>query len=69
MNENQPTSGPEPSARGNADVPEQMRVRMDKLRALREAEVDPYPVGFPRTATIAEIRARHQGLPPDTATG
>jgi lysyl-tRNA synthetase, class II len=51
------------------EMPEQMRVRLAKLDALREAGVDPYPVGFPRTATIAEVRAAHPDLPPDTATG
>jgi lysyl-tRNA synthetase class 2 len=51
------------------DLPEQMRVRLDKLNAIRASGADPYPVGFPRTATIAEIRAAHPDLPPDTATG
>jgi lysyl-tRNA synthetase class 2 len=46
-----------------------MRVRMAKREALLAAGIDPYPVGFPRTATIAEVRAGHEGLPPDTATG
>ncbi|HEY2692833.1 MAG TPA: bifunctional lysylphosphatidylglycerol synthetase/lysine--tRNA ligase LysX [Streptosporangiaceae bacterium] len=58
-----------PSAAGDADLPEQMRVRLDKLNRLRASGVDPYPVAFPRTATIAEVRAAHPGLPPDTATG
>ena len=31
--------------------------------------IDPYPVGYPRTASIAEVRARHGALAPDTATG
>ncbi len=31
--------------------------------------IDPYPVGYPRTATIAEVRASHGSLPADTATG
>jgi lysyl-tRNA synthetase class 2 len=46
-----------------------MRVRLDKLNSIRASGVDPYPVGFPRTATIAEVRAAHPGLAPDTATG
>ncbi len=54
---------------GNADLPEQMRVRLNKLDRLRASGVDPYPVAFPRTATIAEVRAAHPDLPPDTATG
>ena len=52
----------------DADLPEQMRVRRGKLDRLRAAGVDPYPVGFPRTATFAEIAAKFAGLPPDTAT-
>jgi lysyl-tRNA synthetase, class II len=62
---------------GNTDSPvpaadaqsEQMRVRLGKRQRLLESGVDPYPVGFPRTATIAEVRARHPDLPPDTFTG
>jgi lysyl-tRNA synthetase, class II len=50
-------------------VPEQVQVRRAKLDRIRAAGGDPYPVGFPRTATIAEVRARHQDLAPDTATG
>ena len=29
----------------------------------------PYPVGYPRTHTIAEVRAEFGELPPDAATG
>ena len=50
-------------------MPEQMRVRLDKRSSLLASGVDPYPVGFPRTATIAEVRAAHPDLEPDTATG
>jgi lysyl-tRNA synthetase, class II len=50
-------------------VPEQMQVRLAKLDRLRASGIDPYPVGYPRTATIAEIRAKHPDLEPDTATG
>ncbi|WP_240810362.1 bifunctional lysylphosphatidylglycerol synthetase/lysine--tRNA ligase LysX [Actinomadura sp. WMMA1423] len=46
-----------------------MRVRREKLDRLRESGIDPYPVTFPRTATIAEIRAKHTGLEPGTETG
>ncbi len=52
-----------------SDLPEQLRVRRQKLDRLRAAGTDPYPVGFPRTATAAELRARYADLPPDTATG
>jgi lysyl-tRNA synthetase class 2 len=51
------------------DLPEQMRVRRDKLDRLRDLGIEPYPAGFPRTATNAEVRAAHPDLPPDTATG
>ncbi|MBN6050859.1 lysine--tRNA ligase, partial [Nonomuraea sp. RK-328] len=46
-----------------------MRIRREKLDRLRSEGVDPYPVSFPRTATNAEVRATHEGLEPDTATG
>src|SRR5690242_19448495 len=51
------------------DLPEQLRVRRAKLDRLREAGVDPYPVGVPRTATLAEVREKHPDLEPDTLTG
>ena len=54
---------------GLADVPEQTQVRLAKLDRMRTSGVDPYPAGFPRTATIAEIRARYPDLEPDSATG
>nr|WP_308248929.1 bifunctional lysylphosphatidylglycerol synthetase/lysine--tRNA ligase LysX [Nonomuraea harbinensis] len=51
------------------ELPEQMRIRREKLDRLRAEGVDPYPVSFPRTTTNAEVRAKYQGLEPDTATG
>jgi lysyl-tRNA synthetase, class II len=51
------------------DVPEQVRVRLDKRARLIESGIDPYPVTFPRTHTTAELRARFGELPADTATG
>src|SRR3954469_6086228 len=51
------------------ELPEQMRVRRAKLDRLRESGVDPYPVTVPRTTTLAEIRAKHPDLEPDTLTG
>jgi lysyl-tRNA synthetase class 2 len=42
---------------------------MAKRERLRETGIDPYPVGFPRTDTISEVRRRHPDLPPDTGTG
>ncbi len=57
------------SSRPSTALPEQMRVRIAKLDALRQRGIDPYPVGFPRTATIREVRERYPDLAPDTATG
>lgn len=46
-----------------------MRVRREKLDRLRAAGIDPYPVGFPRTTTLADLRAKYPDLQPDTSTG
>ena len=50
-------------------LPEQERVRREKLERMRAEGVDPYPLGFPRTTAIADLRERFPDLPPDTATG
>lgn len=53
-----------------AHLPEQVRVRRAKLDRLREAGVEPYPVGFPRTHQLAQVRAEAgDALVPDTSTG
>jgi lysyl-tRNA synthetase class 2 len=51
------------------DLPEQMRVRREKRARILAEGGQPYPVGFPRTASLAEIRERYAGLPIDHATG
>jgi lysyl-tRNA synthetase class 2 len=51
------------------DIPEQMRVRRDKLDRLAASGVEAYPVGFPRTVTLGELREQYGELPPDTFTG
>ncbi|GAA4564692.1 lysine--tRNA ligase [Micromonospora coerulea] len=51
------------------DLPEQMKVRREKRDRMLAEGVEPYPVGFPRTSTLAEIRAKYAALPTDTATG
>lgn len=51
------------------DLPEQMRVRREKLDRMRADGIDPYPVGFSRTTTIADVRARFGELPADSFTG
>ncbi len=52
-----------------AEAPEQMQVRLAKVERMRAAGVEPYPVGYPRTTTAAQLRERFSGLAPDTATG
>src|SRR6478735_9046401 len=56
-------------ALSTAHLPEQMRVRRAKLDRLREQGVDPYPVGFPRTHTLEQVRTEAGELPPDASTG
>jgi len=59
----------EPPGPPDEDLPEQLRVRRAKLDRLREGGVDPYPVTVPRTTTLADVRAKHGDLEPDTMTG
>ncbi|MEV0128903.1 bifunctional lysylphosphatidylglycerol synthetase/lysine--tRNA ligase LysX [Dactylosporangium sp. NPDC050688] len=60
--------GLDPQPLAGRKVPEQVRVRLDKLDALRRDGVEPYPPGYARTHSLAEVRAAHAGLPPDTRT-
>ncbi|HET9648420.1 MAG TPA: bifunctional lysylphosphatidylglycerol synthetase/lysine--tRNA ligase LysX [Microlunatus sp.] len=50
-------------------LPEQMRIRREKLARLREKGVEPYPVGYPRTHSLAQIRTEAGDLEPNTRTG
>ncbi len=61
--------GPSEGAPDQPALPEQVRVRLDKVEKMRAAGIDPYPPGFGRTHEIAAVRRAHQGLAPDTATG
>ena len=62
-------------ALSTARLPEQMRVRRDKARRLKERGIEPYPVTAPRTHTLAEVRALAEAgagageLAADTWTG
>ncbi len=51
------------------DLPEQVRVRRAKYDRLVAAGTPPYPLGYRRTATLEDVRARFADLSPDTATG
>ncbi len=53
------TETPAPAA---TDVPEQMLVRRSKRDRLLAEGQEPYPVGVPRTHTIAQVRAEHPDL-------
>ena len=53
----------------DTNIPQQTQVRLAKRARLIAAGADPYPVGFRRTATVAELRARYPALPPDASTG
>ncbi|MDV6014710.1 bifunctional lysylphosphatidylglycerol synthetase/lysine--tRNA ligase LysX [Haloechinothrix sp. LS1_15] len=51
------------------DLPEQMRIRREKLDRLRSAGIDPYPVTYDRSTTVAAVRDRYEDLEPDHFTG
>jgi len=51
------------------DLPEQMKVRREKRDRMLAEGGEPYPLGYPRTSTLAEIRQGYADLPTDTATG
>ena len=50
-------------------VPEQVRVRLEKRSRMLSSGIDPYPVTYPRTTSVALLRDEYGSLPPDTATG
>jgi lysyl-tRNA synthetase, class II len=54
---------------GDADIPEQFRIRRDKRARLAAEGRDPYPVEVGRTHTLAEIRAAYPDLAADSTTG
>jgi lysyl-tRNA synthetase class 2 len=51
------------------DLPEQVRIRREKYDRLVAAGTPPYPLGYPRTASLAEVREKHGELAIDTASG
>ncbi|MCW2573165.1 MAG: lysyl-tRNA synthetase [Frankiales bacterium] len=51
------------------DLPEQVRVRRAKYDRLVAAGTPPYPLGYPRTASLAEVRERFGHLEIDTSSG
>lgn len=62
------TDTPTPSNESD-DVPEQMRVRMDKRDRILGSGGEVYPAEVPRTHTLASIRAEYSDLAADNSTG
>ncbi len=58
-----------PSIESEDDLPEQLRIRREKRTGLIERGIEPYPVGVPRTLSLAEVRAKYASLAIDVATG
>src|ERR1700742_1729157 len=56
---------------GQDDLPEQMRVRLEKRERLLAEGVQPYPITVARTHLLKDLRARYDGqdLEPQTKTG
>jgi lysyl-tRNA synthetase class 2 len=54
---------------GIDDLPEQVRVRREKYDRLVAAGTPPYPLGYARTASLAEVRERYADLELDSASG
>jgi lysyl-tRNA synthetase class 2 len=57
------------SGRTSSGLDAQIAERRAKRQALRDAGLDPYPMRFDRTATLAELRRAHPDLAPDERTG
>lgn len=64
-----PVTEPHEQETRGRSVPEQMRVRLDRVAKIREAGGDPYPAQVPRTDSCADVVGRHAGTAPDTRTG
>ncbi len=64
----QPVSAQPPRAPAD-DLPEQLRIRREKYDRLVAAGTPPYPLGFPRTASLAQVREKHAGLEADSRPG
>ncbi|MEV0283229.1 MULTISPECIES: bifunctional lysylphosphatidylglycerol synthetase/lysine--tRNA ligase LysX [unclassified Kribbella] len=50
-------------------LPEQVRVRRAKLDRIRAQGIDPYPATYPRTHTMAQVKAHAGAMPDGTSTG
>ena len=61
--------GDTPAESGQRAIESLTDERRKKRDALWADGIDPYPSRFDRTATSAELHARHSGLPADSRTG
>ncbi|MDT4997873.1 MAG: lysyl-tRNA synthetase, class, partial [Pseudonocardiales bacterium] len=60
----------DPPQQADEDLPEQLRVRRSKYdRLMRDPATAPFPVGVPRTHTLAEVRRQYPDLAAGTETG
>ncbi|WP_285187305.1 lysine--tRNA ligase [Rhodococcus sp. MEB041] len=64
-----PRADTDPAAVPTDDTPEQVRIRREKRARLLESGREAYPVSVARTHSLAEVRAAHPALEPDTHTG
>ena len=62
-------SAPEPAELTDAEVNEQMGVRLGKRERLIASGAEAYPVELPITDSITEVRTRFGDLEPDATTG
>ncbi len=62
-------SDPDPDRDDASRLDELIDTRRAKVTALREAGVEPYPVRFAPSHTLAEVHAEHSDLDPGTETG
>nr|WP_026925500.1 lysine--tRNA ligase [Glycomyces arizonensis] len=51
------------------DLPEQMKIRREKRAALLAEGKQPYPLGYPRTHSLAELREQFAHLEPGESSG
>lgn len=59
----------DPTVTGESKLAELVATRRAKVAELREAGVEPYPVRFTPTHTLAEVRDAHEGLASGSETG
>ncbi|WP_275461770.1 bifunctional lysylphosphatidylglycerol synthetase/lysine--tRNA ligase LysX [Streptomyces noursei] len=64
-----PATEEERRERELAALPEQVRVRHQKLERLRQEGTDPYPVGVQRTHTLGQVREEYGALAAGERTG